>query len=300
MSTVTNTQRSIERLAREPFVRAVKLDENNEITNTINGTIVGDVFCEIGKTGHGIQIDKYLNHGYIIEEHPAASWLTASAYSIERDVRSMEIYATESGLANISRTIGYCAGLIASQNDQLAEYGCWVLIGLHRNLDYLGCWRNRLQYDENGQDLQLKYPYEFDSTEEEQSERYAKIEEETVARVPSSKKLLFSDNEYSFSWVMYHAVPHKVWNDHFEHEAEQTGDSRRDITERLNEGFKILTDEDAAHLLHNRKFTETHYHYYFTTRYRRGMNGGLIQRFLQDDLDKMKADCAYHSYSIHS
>ncbi len=296
MSTTSNRE-AIEKLSRDPFARAVRRDEGGNITGEIDGTIEDGLFLPIGNK-EGVDLG---GTQYVLERHPAASWIDASSGTIERDCVGMEIYCTPSALANLSRTIGYCAGLNTMKSTQLKRYSAWILIGLYRNLDYLGCWRNRLHYDDEGRDLHVEYPYDFDATEDEKQERYDKIEEETVAKVPSSKKILYADNQFSFGWTMYHALPHATYKSalaKFRDEYRDLEDWQ--IENKLAEELKICQDEDAKALLGWRTLTETHYHYYFTTRYRRGMNGGLIQRFLQDDLEKMKSCEKYHSYSVHS
>jgi len=100
---------------------------------------------------------------------------------------------------------------------------------------------------------------------------------------------------------MYHALPHATYKSVLATCREENSDLEDwQVENKVADALKICQNEDAKALLGWRQLTESHYHHYFTTRYRRGMNGGLIQRFLKDDLAKMEPDSQYHSYSVHS
>lgn len=295
----TKTQESIEKLADAHLCKLVSRDDSGEIREAICGSLDADKMEFIAtSSGRKFALDDL--HNVTIEAHPAERWLYASPYAIECDCADMRIYPTETGLANLTRAIGYCYGLMQSRNNQLERYAQWILSGLHRNLDYLGCSHNRLQYDAEGNDLQRKYPYDFDANEEEHRERLAKIESETVVTEIGTKKVLYGEDDYSFGWLSYYAIPHATYR--AEIRKMQDDNPKMDYWEvesRVNTQLKINDDMDISKMRYDR-LTERSYANNFVTHYCRGINGGLIQRFLETDYKKMKPHEEFHSYSVHS
>lgn len=297
-------ENAIEKLANEQFVQLVHRDDEGEVNHTRTGTInLDSMSFRETENERDWPLSKWLSADSTvsIEPHPAAKWLNASSISIEADCAEMQVYPTESGLANISRTVGYCNGLFHCRDQQLIRYAEWVLAGLHRNIEFLGCSRNRLHYDAAGNDLHKKYPYDFDATEEQQYERLAKIESETVTTAPAIKKILWGEDQFSFCWLMHRAIPHAEYRSAIQQYEEKNPTMDWHILEEnVNKQLKLAEYSGFSKMLRYERLTERNYAYAFTTHYSRGMNGGLIQRFLTDDYEKMKPDSRFLSYSCHS
>ena len=263
------------------------------------------IVCFSGSSEEIVTVEQLATLKYDLVKDPAAGLVDMSCHAIESYAIGYGVYPMETAMTNLGRVIGFADSvrLLGRKNTS-----AWILIGLDRSLRYLGHNGNTVPYNDAGENLYKIHPTPDEETDEERIARYDLIREQTAFAHPASKCLLYGEDQYSFGFLNFRPVDPTEWDSMMQKFRENNHDMAETTLYKDAVLNNAIGEWDDTTRLRYGNLTETHYSTYTKTRYRKGYNGGLIQRWwdtveksgMLGDIVKDEYCDKFFSYSTHT
>ena len=234
-----------------------------------------------------VTLDQAEEMGLRFAPHPAAELPDLAPFCLERFCVDRGVYPTESGLANLSRCIGYAESMIDCGSQAL---GVWLLHGLWQNIELLGhqgrypfwaypdcpyCGGSCVR-DHAGK------PF-MPGNGLEACEGYQSADDQAISEIKlnfrcyASKTVLYGEDQFNFAFLKYYPVNPDEWRDlTIKYRENHPEVDHETLLMELETKNKIARETDgslAYGRLHDWSFG------YDKIRYKQGYNGGMIRRW---------------------